>query len=190
MNTPTPLPLILSPEAVRRLISDPLIEIGARTRFALGACGLSSAEVGALDIAHVSTDGIGVRSIIIVPNRDARRPQLEPTRRQAITDDARWLIGCWLDVRRRRCEHHRRLMRTYTDERGVLRCAACREVLELLAAPLFDSRESDRMSLRAIRHEFQRVRDMLGFDPSFHFESLRESYLARQFANEQRRGQK
>jgi hypothetical protein len=190
MNTPTPLPIILIPEAIKRLISDHRIEIDARARFALGASGLSSAEVGALDIGHVSVDGIGVRSIIIVPNRDGRRPQLEPTRRQAISDDARWLLGCWLEVRRRRCEHQRRLMRTYTDERGVLRCSECREVLDFVAAPLFDSRESDRMSLSAIRHEFQRARDMLGLDPSFHFDSLRETYLAREFSGGQRRGQR
>jgi len=177
MNTPTPLPLILIPENLKRLVTDPGIELAARARFALGSSGLSSAEVAALDVNHVSTDGVQVRSIIVVPNRDGRRPHLGPSRRQPITDDGRWLLGCWLDVRRSRCEHHRRLMRTRMDERGVVRCGTCSEIHDLLATPLFDSRESERMSVSAIRHEFQRVRDLLGLDGGYHFDTLRETYL-------------
>jgi site-specific recombinase XerC len=177
MNTPTPLPPLLTHDALKRLLSEHTIELPARTRFALGHSGLSAAEVAALDVNHVSIDGVQVRSIIVVPNRDGRRPHLAPTRRHPISDDARWLLGCWLDVRRSRCEHHRRLMRTTMDDRGVVRCAACGEIHDLLKTPLFDSRESERMSVSAIRHEFQRARDQLGLDPAYHFDTLRETYL-------------
>jgi hypothetical protein len=188
MNTPTPLPQQMRPETVKQLLYDQRIELPARSRFSLGASGLSSTEVSALNVHNVTPNGVEVRSIITVPNLDGRRPHLGPVRQHLITDEARWLVGCWLETRRNQCAHHRTLMHTYRDEAGVLRCSACREVHDFLRVPLFNSRETDRMSARSIRYEFQRVRDILGLDPSYHFDTLREARLSSRF--DSKKGQK
>jgi integrase len=187
--TPTPVPLILSPEEVRRFLSDERIEIPSRTRIALGLSGLSAVEVNALNVRHVSANGTDPLVIITVPNKDRRRPDFGPTRRVQLTEQTRWLLGCHLNQRRARCAHHRVLMRTETDETGVLRCAACREPIDFMSAALFNSRESDRMSVTQIRDDFRHAREVLGFNRAITFDSLRETYLAMALGGPGRRAQ-
>jgi integrase len=139
---------------------------------------LTAIEVSALDVCHVSLDGDEAYAIIVVPNRDARRTDLGPSRRQPITERARFLLGRHLRERKDRCPHHRMLMRTVTDSEGIVRCESCKERHDFMRVPLFDSRESERMSVSRIREDFRRVRDMLGLDRGLTFDSLRETHLA------------
>lgn len=176
--TPGPLPTGMTPEVVQRLTTDPGVDLPTRTRVALGLSGLTAIEVHALDIRNVSMNGNEALTIIVVPNRDGRRADYGPTRRQTITEHARFFLGCHLSERRSRCSHHRMLMRSWTDDKGLDRCANCNEPRDFLSLPLFDSRESDRMSVSAIREEFRRLREMFGLDRSVTFDSLRDVHIA------------
>jgi hypothetical protein len=176
--TPTPVLLVLSPEEVRHLLTDARIEVPSRARIALGLSGLSAVEVNALNVRHVSANGIDPLVIVMVPNKDRRRPDFGPTRRVQLSEQTRWILGCHLNQRRSLCAHHRMLMRTETDETGVLRCAACSEPVDFMSVALFNSRESDRMSVTQIRDDFRHAREVLGLNRAFTFDSLRETYLA------------
>ena len=185
--TPTPLPLILSPEEIRAFMTDERIEVPSRARIALGLSGLSAVEVNALDVRHVSANGVDPLAIITVPNKDRRRPDFGPNRRVQLSEQGRWILGCHLNHRRARCAHHRMLMRTEADQSGVVRCVACSEPIDFMSAALFNSRESDRMSVTQIRDDFRHARDMLGLDRAITFDSLRETYLAMALGGPERR---
>lgn len=171
----TPGPVVLAAEDVRRLTGGD-IDATSRARIALGLSGLTAAEVHALDMRHVTLDGRDALSIILVPTVDARRVDFGPPRRLALAHDVRFVVGCHVTSRRNRCAHHALLMQTWKDSRGITRCASCDEAIDFLSLALFDSRESDRMSVSAIREDFRRVRDQLGLDRSLTFDSLRDFY--------------
>jgi hypothetical protein len=165
-----------TPEERRRLLEETEgLYPRAHAIFSLGLWQLTAREVCSLDVRQVSADGTEPMRAIYVPRVDSRRTLDEPLRREPIDDQVWRALHAYLKWRRRLCEHFRIPLKTARDERGIERCHSCGEVADFLAAPLFGSRQSDRITARQVRNEFRKFREMLALNPALHFDSLRES---------------
>ena len=145
----------------------------AHAIFSLGFAGLRGSEIRALDVRHVTANGMDALGVIVVPRVDQRRTLDLDQRREEIDDQVQRAINAHLRWRRRICEHYRLSLRTFRDEHGVERCATCGEVADFLSTPLFRSRQSARVTLKQVGNEFRSFRDSLRLNPALQFNSLR-----------------
>jgi hypothetical protein len=122
--------------------------------------GLGARRLSLLNLGDVTANGQVVAvSPTVIPTGSTLDQDLLPTIQRYLT----WRCAC---------SHHRVRLKTYRDPRGVERCHACHDDLELQANPLFVSRWHLRLSPRQMRHEFAKHRDALGFHRGLTFESL------------------
>ena len=122
--------------------------------------GLGARRLSSLNLGDVTSDG---RTVGFSPTAI---PTGSKPDQDLVATIERYLV--W----RCACSHHRIRLRTYRDPRGIERCHACHDDLQLQANPLFVSRWHLRLSPRQMRYEFTKHRDALGFNQGLTFESL------------------
>ena len=140
---------------------------------ALGA-GLAARGIAALDVGHVSRDGVVIRAQIA----NAGSPSASDNIHVLLPKHVRQVLADHVATIRDACPHFSRLTRDAAGADGVARCASCRLAVDLMKVPLFHSRRRDRLSAQRIRSLFTDYRGQLRLPERLNFDSLKATFDA------------
>ncbi len=161
----------LAPEELTALLEAAAREPGSGGRDRLiillaVRAGIKAREQQRLDVHHVSS-GDEPLTEILVPGRPRLTP-LPATVRDELRVYLRW--------RRSVCAHGAGRFGKTTGSDGTERCHICQDPLDFGRAPLLRSRLHPRITERALRNVFNRLRERAGLHPRHAFEALIKTY--------------
>jgi hypothetical protein len=144
---------------------------------ALGA-GMAARAIAALDVGHVSRDGVSIRAQIenSPPGRRGRSAGDDAKVHVLLPRHVRPVLADHLASIKASCPHFSRSARDAAGSDGDQRCATCGLATDFLKVPLFLSRGRTRLSAPRIRSLFAQYRGQLRLPERLNFDSLKATF--------------